>query len=75
MFHCGSVGSGLVFFLLLLFSCLHYGFFRFDFQPLALFSDEIRSADKVEEKDDLILTGFRHLKTVNNPASSGSSMQ
>lgn len=57
------------------FNSLHYGLFRFDFQPLALFSDELRSADKVEVKGDFILTGFRHLKTVNNPASSRFPMQ
>lgn len=49
--------------------------FRFDFQPLALFSDEIRSPEKVEVKGDLVLTGIGHLKTVNDPASSGFSMQ
>lgn len=57
------------------FNCLHYHLFRFDFQCLALFSDEIRSADKVEVKGDFILTGLRHLKTVNDPASSSFSTQ
>lgn len=58
-----------------MFNCLHHSLFRFDFQPLALFSEEIRSADKVEVKGDFILTGLGHLKTVNYPASSGFSMQ